>query len=374
MSVTILGSGFAALTAARVLRNKSPDLEINLIAPEPELIYLPGLIWLPNGLRKADDLRVDLQNFFKRTNINYIQARAEGLEDGGRSVLTSAGPVKNDGLIIGTGARFLKKQPGIEHTYCPCEGIEAVEKYTERLKNLESGTIALGFGGNPKEPNAMRGGPMFEFLFGLDTQLRKEKRRDKFNIVFFSPAPEPAKRLGANVPATMLDRMAKCGIEARVGNKITGFDENQVHTEGGSFHSDLTLFMPGLTGQEWLDNTKLPRSPGGLVEGDEYARVPGFDKTYIAGDGGSMPGPQWQAKQAHAADLHAAAAAQNLILELNGKIPEHKIKHEIVCIVDSGNKGMLIRRTEDKQVMLPPLRLMHWAKRYFEKAYLRMYR
>ena len=39
---------------------------------------------------------------------------------------------------------------------------------------MTGGTIAFGFAGNPKEPSAMRGGPMFELLFGLDTWLRKQ--------------------------------------------------------------------------------------------------------------------------------------------------------------------------------------------------------
>ena len=62
------------------------------------------------------------------------------------------------------------------------------------LESLDGGTIALGFGGNPKEPSAMRGGPMFELLFGLDTWLRKQGTRDRFRLVFFSPAPRPGVR------------------------------------------------------------------------------------------------------------------------------------------------------------------------------------
>ena len=45
---------------------------------------------------------------------------------------------------------------------------------------MQGGTIACGFAGNPNEPSAVRGGPMFEFLFGIDEQLRREGRRDKF--------------------------------------------------------------------------------------------------------------------------------------------------------------------------------------------------
>jgi len=41
----------------------------------------------------------------------------------------------------------------------------------------------------------------------------------------------------------------------------------------------------------------------------------------IAGDAGSFPGPDWQPKQAHMADLQAVTAAKNLVRKLNGGQP-----------------------------------------------------
>jgi sulfide:quinone oxidoreductase len=57
---------------------------------------------------------------------------------------------------------------------------------------MQGGTIAIGFAANPQEPQAVRGGPMFEFLFGIDTQLRREGRRERFQLVFFNPSQSPA--------------------------------------------------------------------------------------------------------------------------------------------------------------------------------------
>ena len=46
-SIVILGSGFAALTAIRRLRELRVDADITVVSPRNELIYLPSLIWLP---------------------------------------------------------------------------------------------------------------------------------------------------------------------------------------------------------------------------------------------------------------------------------------------------------------------------------------
>ncbi len=168
--------------------------------------------------------------------------------------------------------------------------------------------------------------------------------------------------------------MAKRDIETHLGRKMKAFETDKVITEGGEFKADMILFMPGMTGNKWFDNTELPRSEGGLIKANAHCRIEGHDKVYVAGDSGSFPGPEWMPKQAHMADLQAEAAAANLIDELAGKPASHTFKVELVCIIDSRTKGMLVARTEKRNFVLPQMLLLHWAKRYFEWMYLRKYR
>jgi sulfide:quinone oxidoreductase len=371
---TIVGAGFAALTAVRKLRAADPHMMITLVAPKAEFCYLPGTIWIPSGLRQPQDLRIPLDNFLRRMQVDYVRASATGLQNGGRTLLTDQGEIANDALLICSGGRFIKKLPGIEHAITPCEGIDAAVQIRDRLQRLQRGTIAFGFAGNPREPSAMRGGPMFEFLFGIDRQLRLDGRRDRFRLIFFTPAEKPGNRLGPKAVEGLLKEMKKRAIETHLGHKLKGFTENSVITEAGEFESDLTLFMPGMTGNQWLDNTDLPRSEGGLLKADSLCRVEGADKVYVAGDAGSFPGPDWMPKQAHMADLQAAAAAANLLAELNGQAPEKRFKVELLCIVDSQTTGSLVARTEKHNIVLPQMRALHWMKRFFEWHYLRQYR
>ena len=372
--ITILGSGFGALSAVRELRARGCQDAITLISPRAELHYLPGTIWIPSGLRTREQLIVPLAPFFTRMKVQHLAAEVTGLSPDGRSVQTTAGEVANDALVIATGGRFIKKLPGIEHAITPCEGIAAAEKIRDRLRAMQGGTIAVGFAGNPKEPTAVRGGPMFEFLFGIDAQLRREGRREQFELVFFNPSKEPGARLGAKAVAHLLAEMARRNVTTHLGHKMLRFEAEKVVTEGGEFATDLILFMPGMTGNAWFDQTTLPRSPGGLLQADAQCRVPGLEHVYVAGDSGSFPGPDWMPKQAHMADLQAAAAAQNLIDGLAGRPQTAGFKAELACIIDALGTGTLVWRTEERNVLLPPLRLMHWAKRGFEGRYLGRYR
>ena len=373
-NITIIGAGFAGLTAVKQLRKHDKDCNITLISPRAELQYLPSLIWVPSGLRKREDIIIPLHNFFKRMDVAFHQASVTGLRDRGRTVETDAGDVSNDGLIIASGGRFIKKLPGIEHAITPCEGIDAAEKIRDRLDAMAGGTIAFGFAGNPKEPSAMRGGPMFEFVFGTDTLLRRQGKRKNFDLVFFSPAPKPGNRLGPKAVGRLLNEMKKRDIQTHLGHKMKAFEKTKVKTEGGEFDADLIIFMPGMTGNQWFDNTELPRSEGGLIKADKHCKVESMDAVYVAGDSGSFPGPEWMPKQAHMADLQAEAAAKNLLAELDGQPADAVFKVELICIVDSNDKGMMVSRTENRNFMLPGTILLHWTKRLFEGWYLRQYR
>lgn len=372
--IVVLGSGFAALTAVRELRRRDRDARITLVAPRAALTYYPSLIWVPSGLRRGADLDIDVSGFLAAHNVPFHAGRVTGLADGGRTVLTDSGTLANDALLIASGGRFLKALPGIEHALTICEGAPAAEAIRERLANMTDGTIAFGFGTNPKEQGAMRGGPMFELLFGIDTLLRKQGRRDRFKLVFFNAAKTPGKRLGDKAVAGLLREMQKRDIATHLGHKPLGFETDRVRTEDGNIPADLILFMPGMSGPAWAAEAGLPLSDGGFFQADAHCQAAGADKVYVAGDCGSYPGPDWLPKQAHIADLQAKAAAENLLLALAGQSPAARFKVELICIVDTLDRGILVYRDEKRALMLPPCRLFHWAKRFFEWQYLRPYR
>ncbi|WP_198421477.1 NAD(P)/FAD-dependent oxidoreductase [Stenotrophomonas acidaminiphila] len=372
--IVILGSGFAALTAIRKLRALHVDAGITVVSPRNELVYLPSLIWLPSGEKTGADLRIPLAGFFERMRVRWHPGSVQQVLDGGRRVVTDTGELANDALVIATGGRYLRKLLGIEHALIPCEGIASAEAIRDRVATMEGGTIAIGFASNPKEPGAVRGGPMFEFLFGIDTLLRRQGRRDKFKLVFFNPSKEPGQRLGPSAVQKMLARMRALGIETHLGHKPVRFEAGKVVTEGGEIPADLILFMPGLTGPAWLEDSELPRSEGGFIAADAQCRARGMDHVYVAGDIGSYPGPDWMAKQAHQADLQAEAVAKNIAAGLRGEPADHGFKTELACIVDSLDGGLLVYRSESRTFTSPNSRLLHWLKRRFEDRYLKVYR
>ncbi len=372
--ITILGSGFGALTTVRELRKRGVDAKITVISPKSELHYLPSSIWIPAKLRKADSLKIPLRPFFARNKIDYIEGSVTGLKDKGRTIVTDKGEFTNDLLVIATGGRFLKKLPGIENALTICEGLDVGAEIDRRLSAMAGGSIAFGFAGNPQEQSAVRGGPMFELMFIIDAYLKKTGRRDKFKLNFFSPAARPGNRLGEKAVDNVLVDMKKRGIDTYLGKKLVRFEADKVVTEGTEFAADLILFMPGMTGPAWVADTGLPLSPGGMISADETCAVADHPGVWVIGDAGSYPGPDWLAKQAHQADLQAVAVAANIAATLAGKPAVTKFKPELICIIDTLDKGTVIYRSLKRDLILPSSILFHWLKRYFERHYLKAYR
>lgn len=367
--IVILGAGFAALKAIREIRRRAPNIRITLVAPAPEFVYLPSLIWVPTGLRDPDALRIPLDDFLRRHRVDFRAARATGLADGGRCVQTDRGDILNDGLIIATGGRFIRSLPGIEHAHIPCAGTEAVQAVRERLVAMEQGRLAFGFGTNPREPAAMRGGPLFELLFGIDTWLRRRGCRERFDLSFFHASERPGQRLGERAVTALLAEMRARSIRLALGHPPRGFTPKAVDTAGGPIPADMILFMPGMTGPDWAEASGLPLSPGGFFQADAHCRIQGPERVYVAGDAGSYPGPDWLPKQAHMAELQATAAARNLLAELAGSAPRARPRPELLCVIDALDNGTLVYRSARQSWLLPGSRLFHWAKR-FESHYL----
>lgn len=376
--VLVIGSGFAALAALRELRRRDRQLPITLVAPTPRFVYSPSLIWVPTDLRSSSELELDLTPELQRLRVDFVAARVTGLDPGSRQLLTDQGPLAHSGLIIASGARHLRQLPGIEHSIALCDGPAAANELRQRLHALQGGTLAFGMAGNPAEPGAMRGGPMFELLFGVDTWLRRQGYRTRFELVFFAPMARPGQRLGDAAVNTLLAEMNRRQITPRLGQPLQGFARREVRTAGGCFSAELIAFLPGLCGPDWAAASGLPLSPGGFFVADAHGRCTagaeaGGAPIYVAGDSGSYPGPDWLPKQAHMAELQARAAAANLLAERAGRPAYALARPELLCIVDSLDGGTLIYRSPKRQWVWQH-RWLHTAKRLFEWQYLRRLR
>jgi len=362
----VIGGGFAGVEAAIQLRKAG--LEVTLLSDRDFILINPITIWVPTGELPLEEATLPLSHLAQAHGFQVVKARVERVEAATHTVHTDQGPMSYQHLVVALGGSKLRPK-GIEHTRSVCGGPDELEELRVRLQALVEkgeGRIAMGFGGNPKDPSAMRGGPVFELLFNINTMLRRRGIRDRFELTFFAPMARPGQRMGEGALEMMETMFKRYGIHKRVGVPIAGFDEGGVDfADGTRLEADLVHFTPGLQGHPALKNSDLPLSEAGFVQIDEHCQVQGTPDVWAVGDTAALDGPNYRAKQGHVAEVMGRVAAANIAAAVAGKADrESYIEHVgILCVMDTGDGAAWVQRDEHSERMVPMPVYGHWVKK-----------
>jgi sulfide:quinone oxidoreductase len=362
----VVGGGFAGLEAAIHLRKAG--LTVTLVSDRPYLWIYPTSIWVVTGEREFEDVCLDLADVARRHQFTFREGKVESISAARRAVTVDGEELVADHLVLAIGGAPLKPK-GVEHTFGLSGSPESASRLHDALETLLTrggGSIAMGFGGNPKDPSAVRGGPVFEVMFNVVHMLRKRGVRDSFQLAFFAPMPSPGERMGKKAVAAIQQMLGEMGVEMRFGKKIDGFLKGGtvLFEDGSLLPSDLTVFIPAQGGHPVLTGSDLPRNEAGFVQIDGGCAVPGFPGVWAVGDSAALDGPPWRAKQGHLAEVMARAAATNIAAEVAGR-PEREsyLPHvSITCLMDMGNGAAYVHRDAAKEQMVPLPVVGHWMK------------
>ncbi len=378
--ILILGGGFAGVEAAIYL--KKANYDVTLVSDRDYLYIYPTSIWIPTHNASFEDTCLNLNELKNAHGFNLIIDGVKDIDAKNRQVTLQNGYIMKDydHLIIAIGASKVKHD-GIEHTLSICGEPKVSLKIRDRLDKLVaigSGSICFGFGGNPKDSSAVRGGPAFELLFNIHNYLKKKGIRDSFTLTFFAPMPKPGKRMGDKA-LKMMDKYFKAkNIKKHVGKKIKSFQNDGIIFEDDSkLDSDLTMFIPAGDGYELIKNSDLPTNEAGFIKIDDFGNVVFDDERqtsnniYAIGDVAALEGADWRAKQGHIAEVMARNVAHNIIQKDSGgtDFKGYSGHINILCVMDTGNGASIIYRDDKKAYLIPMSFVGHWLKKSWGKYF-----
>ncbi len=365
-NILILGGGFAGLEAAIFARKEGFD--VTLISNRDFFYIYPTSIWIPTGEATMEDISIPLKELADVHGFNLIIDEVESIKSAQKKVYCKNGEHGYDYLIVAIGSGKMEHK-GSEHFLSICGDPQEAPKIKERIDKLiakGSGKIAMGFGGNPKDPSNVRGGPAFEVLFNVHNHLKKLGLRDKFELTFFAPMEKPGARLGPQALKMMDIFFKKLNINRHFGKKIKEFVQDGVIFEDNSkLESDFTMFIPAGNGHKVFKNSDLPLNEAGFVKINDYCEVEGVENVYAIGDSAEIKGPDWRAKQGHIAEVMARNTAFNIAAKERGS-SERKGYQEhlnILCVMDSGDGAAFVYRSHKGGKMIPMPVIGHWIKK-----------
>jgi sulfide:quinone oxidoreductase len=294
--VVILGAGIAGVTAAYALKSKlGPNDEVTVVSDKPYFHFVPSNPWVAMGWRERSDVAFPIGPYLESRGIKFIHSAVKRIQPDIIQVDLENGDVLfYDYLLIATGAAGMTDEvPGMaEHTHSVIhvdQSERALAAYREFVRH--PGPIVIG-----AAPGASVLGPLYEYAFLIDADLKRRNIRERVSITLVTPEPWPGHLgLGGEgasrgaVTAVLVDTKISVICNARTlridqdSIHVVELDaagkEKQTHTLPYAY----SVYWPAFGGVPGVRNATGLVNERGLVVVDEYLRNPDYPNVFALG-------------------------------------------------------------------------------------------
>ncbi|ACX95449.1 NAD(P)/FAD-dependent oxidoreductase [Halothiobacillus neapolitanus] len=396
--IVILGAGIGGMPAAYEVRQElGKEHKVTVVTADTYFQFIPSNPWVAVGWRNRDDITFPLAPYLERKGIDLISQRVDKIvPTENRLELANGETVTYDYLIITTGAKLMFSAiegsgPHGGYTQSICT-VDHAEHCYENFKQLldKPGPVIVG-----AMPGASCYGPAYEYVFILDTALRKKKIRNKVPITFVTAEPYIG-HLGLGGVGDS-NGMLESELRAHDIKWITNAKTTKVE-DGKMFVDELdrngevikqhelpfnhSMMLPSFAGVDCVAGVTEMCNPKGFVKIDEYQRNPEYKNIFAAGVCVAIPPveptpvPVGAPKTGYMIESMVTAIVHNIKAELTGHgEPDSKGTWQAICLADFGDRGAAFIALPQ----IPPRNVnwfaagkwVHLAKIAFEKYFIR---
>ena len=394
--VVVLGAGLGGSIMAYELRDQlRKEDRITVVTKEPKYHFVPSNPWIAVGWRERDDITVDLAPVMAKKGIDFKAVAAEKLlPEENRVELADGSSISYDYLVIATGPDLAFDEiegfgPHGGHTQSVCHidhALKAREVFDALVKN--PGPVIIG-----AAQGASCFGPAYEFLFILETALRRAKIRDKVPMTFVTAEPYIG-HLGLDgvgdtkglLESEMRGKHIKWITSAKVKKAEAGKLTVEEIADDGTVKATrempfaFSMMLPAFRGIKAVSGIEGLSNPRGFTIVDNHQQNPKFKNIFAVGvcvaipPMGPTPVPCGVPKTGFMIESMVTATAHNIGNIVRGKEPDSIGSWNAVCLADFGDGGVAFVA----QPQIPPRNVnwsssgkwVHLAKIGFEKYFI----
>jgi sulfide:quinone oxidoreductase len=398
-NVVVIGAGLSGtLMAYELVPQLREQDRLTVISQGEKYHFVPSNPWVAVGWRDRSAIEVDLPDVMRRKGIRLMAQGARRVHPKeSRVELEDGSSIDYDYLVIATGPELAFDEiTGLGpsgHTQSICH----VDHATRAKAAFDRFVAAPG----PIVVGAVQGascfGPAYEFLFILDTELRRRRIRDRVPMTFVTAEPYIG-HLGLDgvgdtkglLESEMREHHVKWITNARVKEVTEGKMQVEEVAEDGSVRAThelpfaYAMMLPAFRGVAAIRGIEGLTNARGFVLVDRLQRNPAFPNVFAIGvcmaipAVGPTPVPVGVPKTGFMIESMVTATAQNIGALLRGATPSSQPTWNAVCLADFGDSGVAFLA----QPQIPPRnvnwsskgRWVHTAKVAFEKYFLRKIR
>jgi len=285
------------------------QVDIELVAPEPDFVYQPLAVGEPFGLTSAH--RVPLEHFAQgRAKLHACSLEAVDAENHvvtlGDGTAATLSQLSYDVLLVAAGAARREWLRGALHF----GGTDSSVEFRFMLEQMEEGTVqGVAFVAPPATGWTLA---LYELAL-LTAAHCAEKHLTEIALTLVTPEVDPLGIFGPSASAAVRDLLSDRGIALRTSRYAEDFewDTLLLHPEG-TVVADRIVSLPRLVG---LGVPGLPADADKFIPVDEHGAVTGLTDVYAAGDGTTFP-----VKQGGLAAQQADAAVEAIAARLGAPV------------------------------------------------------
>ncbi len=361
--ILVIGAGFAgmwsALAAACLLDQVGrTDIEIVLIAPQPELHVRPRLYEKNPGGMKAP-----LQEIFKATGIQFIQGLVKHINVANQEVSivgigmdSSRRIIGYDRLVLAAGSRLnCPPIPGLgDHAFNVDQVADAVKLeahiygLARRMENAGRNTVVVAGAGFIGIETAAEMPARLREVLGNDAAVK---------VIMVERNADLGLDLGAGPRPVITKALTDLGVKWKLGAGVAAIDAKGVTLESGErIEADTVIWTAGARASQLTAQIPAERDSFGRLHVDRTLKVKSVDALYATGDcayaATDEEGNYATMSCQHAMNL-GRSAGHNVAADLLGEelmIPYSQPKY-VTCL-DLGPWGAVYTEGWDRQVKL----------------------
>jgi sulfide:quinone oxidoreductase len=344
-TIVILGGGTGGTMAANRFRRRfgEDELEIHVVDRDGRHVYQPGLLFVPFGLARVEDIVRPRQRQL-HDGIEFHQTEIDAVSLDDDTVRLADGTVLGyDALVVATGARLQPEEtegmlgPGWMERVFTFYSVEGADRLQRALEAFDGGRIVVNLVDMPiKCPVA----PL-EFSFLLDWYLHERGIRGRTELVYATPLD------GAFTKPIASKHLAGLLAEKNV-ELVTEFNAGEVLGEAGKLVSydgreldfDLLVTVPLHGGAAYVE-----RSPGlgdalGFVPTNKTTlQTPAKPNVFALGDATDVP----ISKAGSVTHFEGEVLTENVARFLAGEELDASYDGHANCFIETGfHKALLI--------------------------------
>lgn len=309
LRIVILGGGFGGLYAARALRRAPAD--VTLVDRRNFHLFQPLLYQVATGALSPANIAAPLRSIVKRqSNTRVLLAEAHGFDLERRLVLTHAGEIPYDILVVA---------PGASHAYF---GHDGWAEHAPGLKTVEDATemrrrILLAFEEAEVTPDPARrrrlltflivgAGPTGAELAGALAEIARRTLRDDFRqidpgearILLVEAGPRVLSSYTPDLSEKARQALASLGVEVLLGTAVTDVRAGAVdvardgRTE--TLEAATILWAAGVAAsplaRALADASGAGTDRAGRLLVAPDLTLPGHPEVFVIGDAVTLPG------------------------------------------------------------------------------------